>query len=46
MKWLPQKPDTKPIFILPKSTNIKPTFNNVVLKIPIKYQANTKKFET
>ena len=26
--------------------NIKPTFNKVVLKIPIKYQENTKKFET
>ena len=39
MKWQPQKPNTKPIFILPTNTNIKPTFNKVVLKIPI----NTKK---
>ena len=46
MKWQPQKSNTKPIFILPKNTNIKPTFNKVVLKIPIKYQENTKKFET
>ena len=46
MKWQPQKPNTKPIFILPKNTNIKPTFNKVVLKITIKYQENTKKFET
>ena len=27
MKWQPQKLNTKPIFILPKNTNIKPTFN-------------------
>ena len=33
-------------FILPKNTNIKPTFNKVVLKIPIKYQENTNNFET
>ena len=46
MKWQPQKPNTKPIFILPKNNNNKPTFNEVVLKIPIKYQANTKKYET
>ena len=46
MKWQPQKPNTKSIFILPKNTNIKLTFNKVVLKIPIKYQENTKKFET
>ena len=46
MKWQPQKPNTKPIFILPANTNIIPTFNKVVLKIPIKYQENTKKFET
>ena len=26
--------------------NIIPTFNKVVLKTPIKYQENTKKFET
>ena len=26
------------VFILTKNTNIKPTFNKVVLKIPIKYQ--------
>ena len=26
--------------------NIKPTFNKVVLKIPIKYQENAKKLET
>ena len=32
MEWQPQKPNTKPIFILPKNTNIKPTFNKVVLK--------------
>ena len=33
-------------FTLPKNANIKPTVNKVVLKIPIKYQENTKKFET
>ena len=42
MKWQPQKPNTKPIFILPKNTNIKPNFNKAVLKItdkiPRKYQ--------
>ena len=46
MKWQPQKPNTKPIFILPKI----PIFNQIltlsVLKMPIKYQENTKKFET
>ena len=31
------------IFILPKNTNIKANFNKAVLKIPIKYQENTKK---
>ena len=46
MKWQPQKPNTKAIFILPKNTNIKPNFNKAVLNIPIKYQENTKKFET
>ena len=42
MKWQPQKPNTKPIFIPPKNTNIKPNFNKAVLKItdkiPRKYQ--------
>ena len=38
MKWQPQKPNTKPIFILTKNTNIKPNFHKAVLKIPIKYQ--------
>ena len=42
MKWHPQKPNTKPIFMLPKNTNIKPNFNKAVLKItdkiPRKYQ--------
>ena len=38
--------NTKPIFILPKNANIKPTFNKFVLKIPIKYQEITNKFET
>ena len=33
MKWQPQKPKAKPIFILPKNTNIKPNFNKAVLKI-------------
>ena len=46
MKWQPQKPNTKPIFILPKNTGIKPNFNKAVLNIPIKYQENTKKFGT
>ena len=46
MKWQSQKPNTKPIFILTKNTNIKLTFNKVALKIPTKYQENTKKFET
>ena len=46
MKWQPQKPNTKPIFILKKNANIKPTFNKVVLKIPIKYQENINEFET
>ena len=40
MKWQPQKPNTKPIFIVPKDINNKPTFNKVVLKFPNK---NTKK---
>ena len=44
MKWQPQKPNTKRIFILPKNTNIKLSFNKAVLEIPIKYQENTKKF--
>ena len=38
MKWQPQTPNTKPIFILPKNTNIWPNFNKSVLKIPRKYQ--------
>ena len=38
MKWQPQKPNTKLIFILPKNTIIKPNFNMAGLKIPIKYQ--------
>ena len=42
MKWQPQKPNTKPIFILPKNTNIKPNFNiersQNADKIPRKYQ--------
>ena len=41
MKWQPKKPNTKPIFILPKNTNIKPKFKKIVLyadKIPRKYQ--------
>ena len=46
MKWQPPKPNTKPIFILPKNTNISPNLKKIVLKIPIKYQENTKKFGT
>ena len=46
MKWQPLKPNTKPIYILPKNTNIYPNFDKGVLKIPIKYQENTKKFGT
>ena len=46
MKWQPQKPNSKPIFILPKNTGIKPNFNKAVLNIPNKYQENTKKFGT
>ena len=42
MKWQPQKPNTKPIFILPKNTNIKSNFNiersQNADKIPRKYQ--------
>ena len=38
------KPNTKPIFILPKNTNIKPKFRKIVLNMPIKYQDNTKNF--
>ena len=44
MKWQPQKPNTKPIFILPKNTKIEPNLTLNVLKMPIKYQENTKKF--
>ena len=46
MKWQPEKPNTKPIFILPKNTNIKPKFKKIVLNMPIKYQENTKNFGT
>ena len=42
MKWQLQNPNTKPIFILPKI----PNFNKGFLKIPKKYQANTKTFGT
>ena len=42
MKWQPQKPNTEPIFILPKNTNSKPNFNiersQNADKILIKYQ--------
>ena len=42
IKWQPQKPNTKPIFILAKNTNTKPNFNKAVLKItdkiPRKYR--------
>ena len=42
MKWQTQKPNTKPIFILPKYTNSKPNFNiersQNADKIPRKYQ--------
>ena len=44
MKWQPQKPNTKPIFILPKNTKIEPNLTLNVLKMPIKYQEYTKKF--
>ena len=43
MKWQPQKPNTKPIFILSKNTNNNSNFKQIVLMIPIKYQENTKK---
>ena len=33
-------------FILPKNTNVKPNFKATVLKMPIKYQQNTKKYWT
>ena len=46
MKWQPEKPNTKPIFILPKNTNIKPKFRKIVLNMTIKYQDNTKNFGT
>ena len=46
MKWQPQKPNTKLVFILPKI----PIFNQLstlnVLKMPIEYHENTKKFGT
>ena len=32
-------------FLLPKNTNILSNFKKIVLKTPIKYQENTKKFE-
>ena len=42
MKWQPQKPNTKPIFILPKNLNIKPNCNKavhmIIDKIPRKYK--------
>ena len=34
------------VFILQKKNNIKPNSKKTVLKIPIKYQENTKKFGT
>ena len=33
-------------FYSAENTNIKPNFNKSVLKIPMKYQENTKKFVT
>ena len=33
-------------FYYAENTNIKPNFNKAVLKIPIKYQENIKKFGT
>ena len=41
MKWQPQKPNTKPIFILPKKYQYLTKFKEDVtqdMKIPIKYQ--------
>ena len=43
MKWQPQKPNTKPIYILPINTNIKPSFYLTVLRMPTTYQENAKK---
>ena len=46
MKWQTQKPNTKPILFWRKNTNNEPNFKKTVLKIPMKYQENTKKLGT
>ena len=46
IKWQLQKPNTKPIFILPKMPIFYQILTRASSKIPIKYQENTKKFGT